>query len=464
MKNLLLITLILISITNSWSQELGLNDSTSSEDLLSNPINDRLNNHLNERGIGVLAREGGWTGNGGGFGELSNNIWFIGKKEIPYCIRRSPNYPFSKEQIESIIDQSLDKWNHFFKKYDLLNQKLAGNYEVQKLNNIQFFDKKNRSLNFNFIKKEKCGAVEGNQLTFLFGLENEVIKNYKKFSMDHPFGLAVRETYNHKDFTHHGIVWIDQFTHDKKELKHIILHELGHIFGMKHNSVYVMDEKVAELLTKKRKFKSAYLGNIESDSWIYDLKKGSSVVLTSAKGRRMHPRRRTILRREEKHCEIDTYQLNSKLPRFVRKELNIPELGCHEIILKLDNDSRAYPTRRARRHRRKAKSFSFKINLDNGYSSNLVGTFNHSEGRRPEMKGPGVMTKVIYNDGNRIKSFIHKLTLEKAPSKFPLTGNFLLNRSFIPAKISSSKGIVIELNFPRSGRWWTLKTSNNNFE
>jgi hypothetical protein len=464
-KNFLLITLLLSSITTSWSQELDLSNTTS-EDLLRNATNDRLNNRLNRRGSGVLAREGGWTGNGGGFGEVSNNIWFIGQTEIPYCIQTSPDYPFSKKNVEEVIIKSLTKWKNFFKKYDLLKNKLVGDYEFDKLNNIKFLDGKNRGINFNFVKKEKCESQSGNELQFLFGLENEVITNYKKFSMDHPFGLAVRESYNHADFTHKGIVWIDKFTKDEKELKHIVLHELGHVFGMKHNSVYVMDEKVAELLTKNRKFQSSYLGNIESDSWIYDLKKGSSVVLTSAKGRRMHSRRRNVLRRADKICEKETYQLNSKLPRFVRKELLIPAIGCHEIVLKLENDTRAYPmmNNRRGRHRRKAKAFNLKINLDNGYSTGLNGSFKRTEGQRPEMKGPGVMTKVIFDKGDRKKKLIHKLTLEKTASKFPLTGNFILNNQFIPAKISSSKGLVIELNFPRTGRWWTLKTSNNEFE
>jgi hypothetical protein len=466
LKSFIFIVLLSFNITISWSQGPNLADNSSSNDQLSNSTsNNRLNNRVSRVGAKLLSREGGWTGNGGGFGEISQNIWFIGKTEIPYCIESSADYPISKKDLSIYIQQSIQKWKSFFKKYNLLKNKLAGDFESERLNAIQFKDGKNRGLNFNFILKKSCQSSEnGNNLIFLFGLENDVIKNYKKFSIEHPFGLAVRESYNHQTFAQQGIVWIDKFSKEAKEIKHILLHELGHVFGMEHNSVYVMDEKVAELLTKNRKFQSSFLGNIESDSWIYDLQEGRSVVLTSAKGRRIHRNRRMNRSIEEKLCVSDSYKSNKKLPRFIRKALNIPSRGCHEIILKLNKKAPDdFANYRANRLMRKSKSFSFTINLDNGHSQTIVGTFTRAEGRRPETKGPGVMTEALLNNGTRQKSLIHKFTLEKSHSKFPLIGNFKTNTGFIPAKISSTKGLVLELNIPSIGKWWTLKTSNNNF-
>jgi len=396
--------------------------------------------------------EGGWSGNGGGSRDESDNIWFIGNSPIKYCLAKSPNFPLKGAALKEIIDASITKWMKFFKSYELLNNNLAGGFEHPRMNMLQFPDGLNRKMSSNFSYTNDCDEA---RLQFLFGLENKVITNYKKFASDHPYGLAVRQKYDHKNFAHKGIIWIDQFSSDKKEIEHIVLHELGHIFGMKHDSVPVMDENLTSLLGKKPEFISGFLGKIEADSWTYGLKKDRPIVMTSTKG--MRPRRRRIENGQtEKLCgDNPTYTANRKIPRKVLKGLNLNRRDCHKLSLTYLGD--------VGERRRAIKTFTLEIEeLYSKRKAIFKGYFRMTEGSRPKFEGPGVVTKLnIKKPLGNTRSTFNKLTLEKKPSMLPLTGTFNLGREAFAAKMTQNKGLVIELFIPEAKAWWTFKTHYN---
>jgi len=400
----------------------------------------------------MKADEGGWSGNGGGSRDESDNIWFIGDSSIKYCFSKDSQFPLSGIELSELISSSITEWMKFFKDYNLVDNDLAGGYTRERMNSFQFHDSQNRKLTTEFIYTNDCSEA---RLQFLFGIENKVISNYKKYATDHPYGLAVRQKYDHKNYAHSGIIWIDNFTKDKKEIKHMLLHELGHIFGMKHDSVPVMDEEMIKFLGKKKEFRSQFIGKIESDAWTYGLKVNHPIVMTSTKGRKPRRRRNSQSFRVNRFCDnIPSYSSNRKIPNKILKGLNLNKRDCHKLTLtyvdKIKNNKKV--------------KYKFILELEELISKQKIvfnGAFKPSKGNRPKIEGPGVVTRLINNNSKKKKNIFKKLTLEKAPNMIPLTGSFTLGSEDFAAKMTSHKGLVIELFIPSAKSWWTFKTHYN---
>jgi hypothetical protein len=378
---------------------------------------------------------GGWIGNGGDFYQTSQNIWFLGTGPINYCIESSSDYPLSKSELKTLVAESLLDWKSFFKKYGLDSKKVAGNFKRPRLNLFKFVDGINRGINLNF--NYSC---KNEKLTFFFGRENKLITTYKKLATEHPFGLAIRKSYNHKSFENLGVVWIANFSKKREKIKHTLLHELGHILGMSHNSVFVMEENLGEFLSKDTKYRSNFLGQIETDSWWYRILKDQPLILSSRRGRRPH---------HLVGCQDTTFKNNNRLPRAVLKMFKMSPNDCHRISLTL-KDSLG--------RRNIKKLYELKIEeLNSRMVKTLRGVFSPSKGVRPNLRGPGVFTKFKVGP-----HFIWKrLTLDKKLPDFPKTGVFSYKNEKFATKMTSHKGVVIEMYLPSVNKWWTLKTVFN---
>lgn len=450
MKKLTLILAFLGSI-NLWANDLL--SKTPIIDLISESSLENLERASKFANTLMADDEGGWSGNGGGSRDESDNIWFIGNETIKYCFSKSPKYPLKGKELKALLDKAITEWVDFLKSYNLTNNNLAGGYSHPRLNSLQFSDGVNRKITTDFKYTNDCDEA---RLQFLFGLENKVITNYKKFATDHPYGLAVRQKYDHKNYAHSGIVWVDHFSKDKKEIKHMLLHELGHVFGMKHDSVPVMDDNLVQFLGSNREFISQFIGKIESDAWTYGLKENQPIVMTSTKGRR--PKRRHFeLPGMNKLCGEDpTFTPNRKIPRDILRGLNLNKLDCHKLTL-------TYLGAEGERKRSK-KLFTLEIEeLNSKRKAVFNGKFKLSAGSRPKFKGPGVVTELKINRPlhNKERRIFQRLTLEKTPDMLPLTGTFSLGREAYAAKMTSNKGLVIELFVPGAKSWWTFKTHYN---
>ncbi|TDJ07883.1 MAG: hypothetical protein E2O68_02970 [Deltaproteobacteria bacterium] len=378
---------------------------------------------------------GGWIGNGGDFYQTSQNIWFLGSETINYCIESSKDYPLSESELRLLVKESIGDWKAFFKKYGLDVKKIAGDFKRPRFNFLNFVDGKNRGINLYF--KYNCKNAK---LTFFFGRENKLITTYKKLATEHPFGLAIRKSYNHKSFINQGVVWIANFSEKREKIKHTLLHELGHILGMKHNSVFVMEENLGEFLSKDNKFRSNFLGQIETDSWWYRILKDKPLILSSRRGRRPH----MLVA-----CPDVTFKNNNRLPRSVLKMFKLGPNDCHRISLTLIGSS-------GRRNIK--KRYELKIEeLVSGKLFTMNGVFSPSKGVRPHLSGPGVFTQ--FKAGNRL--VWKRLTLDKNLPDFPKTGVFSYRNVNFATKMTSHKGVVIEMYLPMVNRWWTLKTVFN---
>lgn len=394
----------------------------------------------------VLSAEGGWSGNGGGSLSEADNIWFIGDKEINYCLKISDDYPLDKETITNLIENNISKWKEFYSKYDLLDKKLAQGYNRATLNTVHFHDGLNRGVNFNFQYKDDCKEA---RLTFLFGLETKLVKAYKYLTENHPYGLAIRQKYDHKNYAHQGVIWIDNFSTDEKEISHVLLHELGHMFGMKHNSVHIMDENLGRLVGETRQFNSQFLGVIESDSWSYRILKEVPLVMTSKRG--FFPAQAISDTATPALCGDKNFSPNSTIPAPIRLALGLGTMDCHKLtIINLGKVG----------HKN-----SYKFSLEELFSKktkSFLGFLRGTIGIKPELIGPSVVTDVrrLTPAGLFFKTK-RKLTLEKEATYKQLTGVLADKETKYPVKLSFYKGPIIEIFVPKAHMWWTLKTKYN---
>ncbi len=392
---------------------------------------------------------GGWSGNGGNFNLEENNVWNLSSEPIQYCIKIDKQFPFSQKELEELVVESISDWKTFFFNYNLLNS----TFNINNSNlNIQFLDNVARGINLNFKLTEKCGDNEdllNDEVRFYFGETNKVITNYQQFSNENSLGVAIRKDYNHKSFKNGGYVWLSNFTKDKNRLKHLLLHELGHVFGMPHDSVFVMNENIADELVNEQDYESDYFGLIESPSWKYRIGVNDEVVLTSTKGRIRRDRIRDEHKRD--NCFEEGYVSNSNLPPFLLNNLNMNIRGCHRITFKLTSDLVDNLNRKR----------TYELEITDQFSRSrfkLQGDFVSALLKSEINSCPSLFTR--WNRNGRLAWM--KIPLDKKLPDFPSRGYFELNRVKYAAKINSQKGPIIEIFFPQVGRWWVLKSSHNN--
>ncbi len=190
-----------------------------------------------------LALAAGGVGDGGG-GQPGNetNPWRIGSAPVQYCIQRDSKFPQSQNELSVLIRESIEDWKNFFKRHRL-DQPFSG--ESETLNS--------QGLALNFQEVETCTAKT---IRFMFGIINKEILEYRTFYPDRVIGFAHRTDYDPHLLSGNGVIWIaphnsyqentgpmvDIFPNWtwRPSLKHQLLHEIGHIFGMPHDSTWVM--------------------------------------------------------------------------------------------------------------------------------------------------------------------------------------------------------------------------------
>ena len=379
-------------------------------------------------------RAGGWSGNGGDFGEVSDNIWFLGSKSVSYCIESSENYLLAREELKGLVSSSIEKWKNFFQKYNLTGN-LGGNIRRmgrRGLNaSINFLDGVERGANFNLSLSNDCNVSD---LKFFFGVENKIIKDYKKYATEHPFGFAIRKSYDHKKYQNSGIVWIKNITESEK-IEHTLLHELGHVFGMKHDSVYIMRASMAiDLETEK---KNNTINEIESKAWPYRFIKNSSLKLKTLKGKK----------RPGAFCQSkDSFMVGREAKAF-SSIIKMNPSDCLNIEVKSLGDFGA-------------KKVQFELivnNLTSNKTVTLQGIFQSKRKVLAKKKGPGVFSQYHVSNPRRDKVVWRKLSLDKSEN-YELSGSFRLRNKIIPAKLVQDKGAILDLFFPRNNKWITLKS------
>ena len=214
----------------------------------------------------VPAAYAGISTNGGAFTEDQNNVWNLGDRPVPYCVEVHPDFPLSNQEVESVIRESIDNWRAFFVKYGLDKLKfssLTGNDA--------------RGLSLNFQRTDECSTNE--TIQFKIGVMGKLVDRALDSGGHAGLGLAIRQTFDHATYRNGGIVWIRNWPFDRASFKHMVLHELGHIFGMEHDSVHVMDAKVADRILDCVATPEL-LGRIETPTWPYKFINNETIDFT----------------------------------------------------------------------------------------------------------------------------------------------------------------------------------------
>lgn len=190
---------------------------------------------------------GGSFAQGGDYHAENFNPWFLSSeknvKPITYCVRASKDYP-GRTMLNGLVQEAIKKWQDFF-----------GNYGL----NDYFFliNRQNQLKKWHLVTQFQEMPCESDpEIQFLFDV-NHPLLDIPREGPEAYIARAVRGPFDHETFRNKGVLWFAPFTNGYyddgvKNIEHMILHELGHVFGFPHGSVAVMNENAANLVQSTR--------------------------------------------------------------------------------------------------------------------------------------------------------------------------------------------------------------------
>lgn len=185
-------------------------------------------------GAGTGSGENGWSSSGGDDTPASiGAAWFLGDAPIKACLIVEQGYPKSITDLTTIVLQSARTWKNYYQ-----NKVLPMNT--------------NRLIHPSFMisLQETCDTTT--ELKIIFGLKTpDVQVELKKYY--NPFGFATLQSYDVEKKRGKGFIWIANPKEAYAEsheasLNALVLHELGHVYGVPHVKGTIMDEKIAEVI------------------------------------------------------------------------------------------------------------------------------------------------------------------------------------------------------------------------
>ncbi|MBL6991710.1 MAG: hypothetical protein ISR65_18155 [Bacteriovoracaceae bacterium] len=445
------------------SQQFDAN--TTLEDLLTLPQEQLAQNFLNLQ-MQLMSRSedsgGGWASNGGEHHLQKDNAWFLGASSISYCIERSSDFFFSKSQLQEMVREGFNEWRAFFSNYKL-TRKLDMEGPKRK---VSFKDGISRTVSTNFVEvpcqydqQGQVKEIDGG-VVFLFGKKNSTITNYHRVGNVEQLGVAIRKSYDHVNFQSTGFIWIDNFSAQRARMKHMVVHEQGHVFGMKHDSVFVMDEDVAYKVSDDNNFADDFFGKIESKAWKYRLLENVEYVVTANFGRKFLERAREVVAPRNQRpartiakCLNQDFMPNITIPKEARLLFRLRPRGCHKFTLKFTQGPRAT----------KVKIYTLKMETLRGTSIVLKGKMFAPKIPPRESFAPGVFSEFKVQTHERTFLKWLRLLADHRSPELPIRGHFQHGNLPLATRITNRKGIFLEVFLPNSKKWWVLNNIHNRF-
>jgi hypothetical protein len=217
---------------------------------------------------------GGWVGGGGGTQTGENNPWYLGLDSIPYCIEIAGDFPLSRSEVEKTIQSAFDEWKDAFEHYEVQGHVIGSEPPMPNITSRfrtgHFLDGKRRSLLASGRYIGSCSENTTGILRFQVGTLPERVKEYLNTRNGYIIGAAIRDSRPQDPFASGGIVWIAPQNFigpvhtqsvmgadctpvfpdwsSKRRLFILLVHELGHVFGVPHDSMPVMSAHIYEKL------------------------------------------------------------------------------------------------------------------------------------------------------------------------------------------------------------------------
>lgn len=345
---------------------------------------------------------------GGDIGNERDNVWFLDDTPVNYCIERAPDFPLNDEQLKGLAKESFDDWLTFFRKYGL--DQLAFGHEGAFPDNLE------HRIALHFRLAPNCDQPM-KQLKLLFGISSELIRS-ARVDAETSLGVAVRHPTTNEDLSVGGDVWIAKRLTDRSRIKHLLLHELGHVFGMRHGSTWVMDARIGKMLL----LPGGGYGKIESPTWTYDMLPGETVWLT-AKGR-LSP-----------EMPLD-YWPNSRFPEEFCRDLGIDRAGYHQLSLQYLG---VVSGRRL---------FTLFVKDFSGKSFELPGDFGDINDTHLTLGGPGLYRKWRLGSGNEATERSYFVTLDMRRFALPALGFFKFGDHSYASRITNDGDVALQMQFP----------------
>jgi len=368
----------------------------------------------------------GSSAHGGDLDLDQNNIWFLGSDPIEYCVESVSDYPFHDE-LDGLIEEAVDKWKTLFQKYEISNKSFSG-----------FKDGQVRKMTLAFKKVETCDPdpkKRQRQIRFLFGKMDALVKQFLTDG-NGSLGAAVRYSYDHKTYRTGGTVWLKNWTARRDHIMHMLVHELGHVFGMKHDSVWVMEAKIAQRLVHPLEQENSAYGNIESPDWPFKLAEGELLDFT-------------YRGKKDTATGLNMYH-NFQLPALL-EVLGLPLDEKHSLRLRYNLEGIPdFPFGGK-------KVFVLIVTKPDGRSRRYRGEF---EAITKHAGGPAVYTDWKNANGS---TFWRKKYLLQTDFPVPAHGFFNIDGKKVAATIRYENGPILGIFAPALGVWtWTSVYEKNN--
>lgn len=188
--------------------------------------------------------------NGGGTDHLPpdfNAAWFLDGKparSVSVCIKHDPEqFPMNPELIKAPFLKAVGRWKDYISLRGINDEQIRDDdidpVYLSLVTDFQFID--------------NCSQAD---LEIYLGLVTPEIEQIKN-SMFDPYAFVYRDSYDRKKGWGKGKMWLKgknekgEFFWDKNDflnLEGILLHELGHVFGIEHMEGTVMDAEFSEKL------------------------------------------------------------------------------------------------------------------------------------------------------------------------------------------------------------------------
>jgi len=189
----------------------------------------------------AVARAGSTSSGGGEFITTETNPWFIGDEPVRYCVQSDPDgFSPTRQEINRAVHAVLTNWS----------ETITAMHPIP--TNGEILDGNPKNLTTAFVE-ETCR--ESTELRFLLGVHNQQTAAILKAYAHYTISFAEQTTFSHTTGRAHGIVWVaaDQgrnvyngphipgpFWSNETILYNVLLHEMGHVFGLGHSRTGVM--------------------------------------------------------------------------------------------------------------------------------------------------------------------------------------------------------------------------------